>query len=125
MDPVVHFEMPAQDMKRAKRFYERVFDWDVLPAYDSYFYAHTASETGDDNMSQTPGEINGAIQQRDNTIGALRMVIRVADLDAALEKVLQEGGRIFIPKKRIPHMYYSVIYDTEGNEVNLVQFVRE
>ena len=29
MSPVVHFEMPAADKKRAKKFYEDVFGWQM------------------------------------------------------------------------------------------------
>jgi Predicted enzyme related to lactoylglutathione lyase len=68
--------------------------------------------------------INGAIQQKDNTITSLRLVIHVQNLDDALEKALAEGGRIFISKKQIPGMFYSVIIDTEGNEINMVEKIK-
>jgi Glyoxalase/Bleomycin resistance protein/Dioxygenase superfamily. len=29
MDSVFHFELPAQDMERANKFYEKVFGWDI------------------------------------------------------------------------------------------------
>jgi uncharacterized protein len=120
MDPVFHFELPAKDMGRAKTFYERVFGWEIAPLYDSYYLAKTTS-TDDKNISQTSGEINGAIQKKDDSIGSLRIVIKVPDLDEALRKVLGEGGKIFIPKKKLPSMFYSVIFDSEGNEINLVE----
>jgi predicted enzyme related to lactoylglutathione lyase len=120
MDPVVHFEMPAKDMQRARAFYEKVFGWTVLPAYDTYYLATTTpGDAG--QMSQTPGEINGAIQQKDESIQTTRLIVKVSDIDKALEKALAEGGRVFIPKKKLPTMLYSVIWDTEGNEVNIVQ----
>jgi predicted enzyme related to lactoylglutathione lyase len=71
--------------------------------------------------SLNPGEINGAIQFKDETITSTRIVINVSNLDEALEKVQTEGGKIFIPKKKIPGNYYSVIYDTEGNEIMLIE----
>jgi len=72
-------------------------------------------------ISQKPGEINGVIQKRDETIGALRIIINVPNLDEAIKKVVEEGGKILIPKRKNPAMYYSVILGTEGNEVNLIQ----
>lgn len=124
MNPVIHFELPANDMERAKTFYERVFGWKINPSYNTYYLARTTSA---DNsvMSQTPGEINGAIQKKDETIGSLRIVIKVSNLDEALEKTLSEGGKVFIPKKKIPGMLYSVIYDTEGNEMNLIESIND
>lgn len=120
MDPVVNFELPADDLKRAQVFYENVFGWKVIPAYDTYFFAHTTT-TDDKHRSQKPGEINGAIQKKDETINSVRIVINVSNLDDALKKVLEEGGKILIPKKKIPGMVYSIISDTEGNEVNLIE----
>ncbi len=31
MDSVVHFEIPVDDLERAKGFYATVFDWDLQP----------------------------------------------------------------------------------------------
>jgi uncharacterized protein len=120
MLPVVNFELPADDMKRAKEFYEKVFGWNVIAAYDTFYFALTT--TSDANrISQKPGEINGAIQKRDETIDALRIIINVPNLDDAITRVLEEGGKILIPKKKNPAMYWSVILDTEGNQVNLIE----
>jgi uncharacterized protein len=120
MDPVILFELPATDMQRAKAFYEKVFGWNINSSYDRYFYAHT-TETDEKIYSQSPGVINGAIQKKDDIITSTRIVINVSNLDNALDKVLAEGGRIFVPKTKIPGGYYSVIYDTEANEINLVE----
>ena len=31
MDPVVHFEIPADNLERAQEFYNRVFGWKMQP----------------------------------------------------------------------------------------------
>lgn len=123
MEPVFHFELPADDMKRAKAFYERAFGWNIDPSFDRYYWALTTKSDNQRN-AQNPGGINGAIQQRDSTITSTRIAIEVSDLDEALKKVVAEGGKIFIPKKKLPRSYYSVIYDTEGNEVMLVEKIK-
>jgi len=41
MEPVVNFELPAGDMKRAKKFYEKVFGWNMIAAYDTFYFALT------------------------------------------------------------------------------------
>jgi predicted enzyme related to lactoylglutathione lyase len=76
-------------------------------------------------ISQKPGEINGAIQKRDETIGALRIIINVPNLDEAVKGVVEEGGKILIPKRENPAMYWSVILDTEGNQVNLIERISQ
>ena len=36
--PVVFFEMPANDMNRAKEFYEKVLGWHISPDYENYYF---------------------------------------------------------------------------------------
>lgn len=38
MDKVVHFEIPADDMDRAQKFYKTVFGWHIV-AMPEYKYA--------------------------------------------------------------------------------------
>ena len=120
MDPAFFFEMPALDMQRAKGFYERAFGWSILTSYENFYFALTTESDATRNP-RTLGAINGAIQQKDETIGSLRLMIGVEDLEVAIKKVLAEGGRIKLPPKKIPGYYYAVAFDTEGNEVNVVQ----
>jgi predicted enzyme related to lactoylglutathione lyase len=125
MDPVMHFEMPAKDMQRAKDFYEHVFNWRIDAAFDSYFYAQTAEDTGGNHMSQSLGAINGAIQRKDDTIGTLRLCIRVNDISKSVQIAEEHGGRILFPPKKIPGMLYAIILDPEGNELNLVEPIQK
>jgi uncharacterized protein len=120
MSPVVFFEMPANDMKRAKEFYEKVLGWNILPDYENYYFALTAS-SDEHKIPKGVGYINGGIQEKDETINKLRLMINVIDLDNTLKKALEEGGKILLPPKKIPGYYYSVIVDTEGNEINLAE----
>ena len=123
-NPVFYFELPANDMGRAKSFYENVFGWNVQCSYENYYKADTAGIIDGGGLSQISGTINGGIQKKDETIGCVRIVINVQNLDEALQKAIAEGGKIFIPKKKIPGMLYSVILDTEGNEINLVEAIK-
>jgi uncharacterized protein len=120
MEPVVYFELPAKDMERAKAFYEEVFGWKIDRTYEPYYQLKTAESTEGGALSDIPGVINGAIQKKTEAIGSLRIVIKVEDIDKTLEKAISKGAKIFIPKKKLPSMYYSVIYDTEGNEINII-----
>jgi hypothetical protein len=65
MDPVIHFEVPAQDMERARRFYSRALGWNILPAYESYYFAVT-TDIGEDRVPLQPGRINGGLQRKDD-----------------------------------------------------------
>jgi len=66
MNPVVHFELPANDQKRAGDFYSSVFGWSVQqlgPEMGNYMLAQTG-ETDAEGMMQKPGNINGGIYTR-------------------------------------------------------------
>ena len=120
MSPVVFFEMPAIDMNRAKEFYEKVLGWHISPDYENYYFALTTL-SDENKVPKSNGQINGGIQKKDDTIGKLRLMIHVADLDDTLKKALDEGGKILLPPKKIPGYFYAVIVDTEGNEINLAE----
>lgn len=58
---VVPFEIPADDKKRVKKFYETVFGWKMTqlgPDMDDYLLANT-TEIDQNGMVKTPGNING------------------------------------------------------------------
>jgi predicted enzyme related to lactoylglutathione lyase len=55
----------------------------------------------------------------------LRIIINVLNLDEAAKGVVEEGGKILIPKRENPAMYWSVILDTEGNQVDLIERISQ
>ncbi|CAB5672421.1 Predicted enzyme related to lactoylglutathione lyase [Delftia tsuruhatensis] len=120
-NPVVWFEIHVQDMARARRFYETVFDGTL---------EHLPSPDGSDSyeMLSFPMEMTGP--------GAGGMLVRMDGVphggggtlvyfgceDCAVEqgRVEAAGGRIEQPKFSIgPHGYCAVVVDTEGNRVGL------
>jgi len=65
MDPVVHFEMPAEDRKRMADFYTNVFGWKTQmlgPEMGDYVLA-TTTESDETGRPKNPGVINGASSQ--------------------------------------------------------------
>ena len=125
MDPVVHFEIPAKNMKRAKGFYEKLFGWKIRPYMDEYYLAGT-TPLDKNRMPKKPGAINGALQRKDKSIASPRVVVNVANLDRTLKKAVAAGGKVKQPKNEVPDMlWYAVIVDTEGNEVGLAEYMRK
>jgi uncharacterized protein len=121
MNSVVHFEIPASDMDRAKEFYETVFGWDTQPYGAEYILAYTGPVDAK-HMPKKLGAINGAIQKKDKSIASTRVVIDVANIDKAIANVVAAGGKLKQPKTEVPKMlFYAVVIDTEGNEVGLAQ----
>jgi len=132
MDPVVHFEMPAKDKKRAADFYSNAFGWQMNllgPEMGNYLIAHT-TETDENNMAKTPGAINGGFfdYQEKEGFNIPHLVISVDNLEESIKKVEESGGKIIGgvsgPGKidDIPGVgRYISFQDSEGNHVGMLQ----
>lgn len=123
MEKVVHFEIPADNLERAKKFYS-IFGWQLQdwPMPDDSVYVGAKTVETDDTTDQPkePGAINGGIVQRDQYAKTPSITIDVPSVDEYLEKVKQAGGKIVKPKQLIEGMgYYAYVADTENNLLGL------
>ena len=116
MPRVVHFEIYADEVERATKFYAEVFGWQIhkWDGPDDYWLAITGGggEAG----------IDGAISGRPQP-GAIGMnFIDVESVDDYIAKIQANGGTLVRPKIHIPEVgYTAVCNDTEGNPVGLFQ----
>lgn len=124
MDRVVHFEIPADDLNRAKKFYSDNFGWrlnQLGPEMGNYVLVHTGP-TDDQGMPQDKAFINGGLMPRDPSASAPVLVIAVSDADAAVEKVKKSGGRLVGEILDIPRVgRYARVQDTEGNVIGVIK----
>jgi predicted enzyme related to lactoylglutathione lyase len=125
MSRVVHFEIHAGDPARAVAFYQAVFDWQIWKWNGPVDY--WLITTGPDSE---PG-INGALVQRQGALDGQAVIayvctVEVASLDAALEKIVANGGEIVVPKHLIQGIgWHAYCKDTEGNILGISQMDRE
>jgi len=131
MNPVVHFEMPAEDRQRMADFYTKAFGWQTnILGPDMGGYVTVATGENDERgMAKNPGTINGGFYQKteDPFSHAPSVVIAVDDIQQAMKKVEDAGGKIVGGSKpgepdNIPGVgLYISFKDTEGNRVSLLQ----
>ena len=125
MNPVVHFEMPAEDRKRMAQFYTKAFGWQTEmlgPEMNDYVVVTTTES--DDNGPKTPGAINGGFFPRKEDWPAQypSVVIAVDDIEVAMDKVSDAGGKVLGEPMEIPGIgQYVSFSDTEGNRVSMLQ----
>lgn len=125
MGRVVHFEIHADDMDRAKKFYGNVFDWKFEDWSEYAGMPYLGVVTGD---AKEPG-IDGALMKRQSAAPEVNAAINgyactmgVEDLDATESKVLANGGKTAMAKYALPGMAWQAYYfDTEGNIFGLHQ----
>ena len=117
---VIDFEIPADDIERITKFYQRVFGWKVEKwkgPVDHWFLI-----TGDD---AEPG-INGSFAKRDEFPESTTVnVIGVEDIDKYVKLVKANQGTILGEKITIPGVgFYVYFKDTEGNLMGMMQYDR-
>jgi predicted enzyme related to lactoylglutathione lyase len=120
MNSVVHFEIPAGDRDRAKKFYQTVFEWQMMD-FDEKNTMVSTTDSDDNGLPKAPGAINGSIylpeKPRTPTI-----VIDVPDIKAHIEKIKKNGGTLVDDIAEIPGMgMYARFRDPEGNLMGLWQ----
>ncbi len=126
MDKVVHFEIPADDLPRAKAFYEKVFDWKIekypMPDPDVPYYGIHTVEVDDKQMPTASGAINGGMMKKEETAPYPIVVMSVESLEDSLKKAKSNGGTVIMPPMKVMDMgLYARIKDTEGNIVGVWQ----
>jgi len=100
-----HFEIPVDDVARAKRFYQDLFGWQINEAGEGYHLI----ETGEN-------EVGGGMMKRVVPQQQPTLYFQVESADDYIPKIQQLGGTIIVPKTPVPSMgYFAQALDTEGN----------
>jgi uncharacterized protein len=116
---VAFFAINADDVPRARTFYETVFGWSFEPWGPPNFYLI--------DTSTEPITVKGALQERRELAHGQKMIgfectITVADIDKTLRAIEANGGRLAAPKFHIPTVgTIAYFFDTEGNVAGLRQ----
>ncbi len=125
MNPVIHFEMPAEDRQRMANFYATVFGWQTeILGEDMGNYVVATTTESDQNGPKKPGAINGGFFQKsaDNANQHPSVVIAVDDVDEQLKQVQAAGGKLLNEPMDIPGIgRYASFEDTEGNIVSMIK----
>ncbi len=106
---IVHFEIPADDVGRARAFYSDLFGWEfsAMTGFEDYW----TFETGDPEQDAGGGLM--ARQAPDQGIVQYFQVESVADYVTKVEAL---GGKVIYPKSPVPGMgWFAQFLDPEGN----------
>ncbi|WP_394232036.1 VOC family protein [Niallia oryzisoli] len=119
MGRLIHFEIHVDNMDRAKTFYGEVFGWTFQDWSEYAGMPYFGAVTGDD----TELGINGALMQRQGpppeqgqALNGYACTMGVEDYDSIEAKILENGGKVALPKHALPGMAWQGYYfDPEGN----------
>lgn len=125
---VGHFEIPADRLDRAQKFYAATFGWKMneLPGMD-----YTMVSTGpvdEKGMPKAPGFIGGGIGKRGDTLEHPIVTIMVDEITDAVKRIEKNGGKILRRKTPIGDgsMGWTAYFkDSEGNTIGLYQWPKQ
>jgi len=105
MGKVVHFEIPADDLERAKDFYGSVFGWKF-------------EDWGPEYAAFNDGRLSGGFQKvkKVKSAGAL-IVLYASDLEAIQRRIILADGKITKPTFTFPGGRRFHFSDPSGNEL--------
>jgi uncharacterized protein len=116
-NPIVWCEIHVQDMNRAKRFYESVFEVKLAqiesPDVEMWAFPMTMDALG----------ASGALVKMDGVKSGGSGTIPYFHCDEVaveLERVVTAGGKVHTPKESIgQYGFMALVVDTEGNTIGL------
>jgi predicted enzyme related to lactoylglutathione lyase len=110
MSRVIHFEIPSIDPEKSKQFYAKAFGWTFNKFGDAPYWLASTGPEG------KPG-INGAIMQRNHPQQPFTNSISVDNIDEAIFKVQNAGGKIVVKKTAFPGVGWSAYFMDPDNHI--------
>jgi predicted enzyme related to lactoylglutathione lyase len=115
---IVHFEIPAEDPETLNKFYNELFDWNVvkMPMGDGMdYYVLQTVPTDDQGMVKEPG-VNGGLMKRMAPDQRPINYIGVESVADYVTKAKKLGATILMDKSPVPGMgWFAQLVDPQGN----------
>lgn len=112
-DPVLWFEVVGKNGADLRKFYSRLFGWEI------------AGATGDSDyglVSAAKGGIGGGVgTSQDGSAGHVTFFVEVEDPAAYLKKAEKLGGKTLVPPTELPDykLMFAYFSDPEGHVIGL------
>lgn len=117
--PVVHFEIVGKDAKALQNFYSELFEWDIN-ADNPMNYGTVERYTRADGTGIGGGVGVGP----EGYEGHVTFYVEVPDVDAALTKAEQLGGKTMMGREKVMEgVTIGMFQDPEGHVIGLLEEV--
>jgi predicted enzyme related to lactoylglutathione lyase len=121
----MHFEIPANDVEKLKRFYEEVFGWEIvqMPGPIEYWVIQTIP-VDSNGLLVRPG-VNGGMYKKVVSGSKPMNYFAVESISNFLAKIVKLGGKVTSPKQEITNVgWIAAAEDPEGNLFALLEPLR-
>jgi predicted enzyme related to lactoylglutathione lyase len=121
MPTIVHFQIPADDIERSKRFYNDLFGWkfekfsappgsEAMPEEMEYWLISTVDNKGNKAVG------GGMMKKQSPQQQGITNFFDVKSVEEHSAKVEKLGGKVITPRTPVPGMgYFAICTDSENN----------
>jgi uncharacterized protein len=122
---IIHFEIPADDVEKLKRFYEEVFGWKIIQTDGPIEYWVIQTVPVDQNGKAIRPGVNGGMYKKQVLQSKPINYISVESINDFLDKIVKLGGKVTQSKQEVPEVgWIAAAEDPEGNQFALLQPLR-
>ena len=119
---IVHFEIPADDVEKLRKFYGQLFGWKIekMPGPVEYWGIQTVPV--DEKGGPIRLGVNGGMMKKQNPEHKPVNYILVESVDEYIKKIESLNGKIVVPKMEVPGIgWWALALDPEGNQFAILQ----
>ena len=118
-NPFVHVELQSTDLKKARDFYSKLFDWKLEDTQVPGFGTYTMIGVGE-------GTAGGMMAAQAGTPSHWLAYVNVADVASSTKKAKDLGAKVLVDSMAVADMgKFSVITDPTGAALGLWQTTRK
>lgn len=118
----MHFEIPADDVQRLRKFYSSLFGWKIEKMSGPMEYWSIETVPVDAKSEPARQGVNGGMMKRQNPEHKPVNYILVESVDEYTKRIADLGGRIVAPKMEVPGIgWWALALDPEGNQFAILQ----
>jgi predicted enzyme related to lactoylglutathione lyase len=116
---LVWFEIPADNIERARKFYSALFGWkiELFPGMPDYWHI----DTGGADASP-----DGGLMKRKQPQQPITNFITVESVNKSTAQIEKLGGKVCVPKTAVPEMgFFAICQDTENNTFAIWEMTKD
>ena len=121
---IVHFEIPADDVEKLRKFYSELFGWKIQKTPGSIDYWSIETVPVDEKGEPIRPGVNGGMMKRQNPDHKPVIYILVESVDEYVNKIKVLGGKVLVPKMEVSGIgWWALAIDPEGNQFAIMQSI--
>ncbi len=120
---IIHFEIPANDVEKIKKFYSDLFGWKIEKLATMEYYSVTTVPMDEKGNLLRPG-VNGGLFKKDQPQQQPLNYIYVESIVDYSKKIIDLGGKVLVTKTEVQGMgWFAVAQDPEGNTFGIFETI--